>query len=169
MDMNNKLKYLLYVAVCVIIFFSFVKVFNGSMFENSASAFEWEKTVNVYFGNETQGSNEDCSKVFPISRTILNAETFGPGSLEALLKGVSENEKTEGYFTSLNDGILIQKFEIKDKVAFVDFSSRLNEGVAGSCNVQGIKAQIENTLNNLPDIDSVVISVNNQTEGILEP
>ena len=64
---------------------------------------------------------------------------------------------------------MIQKFEIKNKVAYVDFNSNLNKGVGGSCKVIAIKSQIENTLNNLPDIDSVVISVNGKTDGILEP
>lgn len=166
--MDKRLKYFLYVLVCVVILFAFAKVFNVYT-PNSAIAFEWEKSVNVYLGNSTMGSNEDCSKVFPVSRTIPNAETFGPGSLEVLLKGVSAEEKGTGYFTSINDGTMIQKFEIKDKVAYVDFNSRFNEGVAGSCKVTSIKSQIENTLNNLPDINSVVISVDGQTEGILEP
>ena len=140
----------------------------GGFSTNSASAFEWQKQVSVYFGNENMGSSEDCSKVFPISRTIINAETLGPGALEALLLGVSEQDKTSGYFTSLNDGVLLQKFEIKDKVAYIDFNQRFSE-VGGSCTVIAIKSQIENTLNTLPDIDSVVISVNGKTEGILEP
>ncbi|MFA6270078.1 MAG: GerMN domain-containing protein [Candidatus Paceibacterota bacterium] len=162
-------KYILYVVACAIVFLVFVKIFNGSIFSNSVNAFEWQKPVDVYFGNSKMGSNEDCAQVFPLSRNILNAETLGPGALEALLNSITESEKSSGYFTSLNDGILIQKFEIKDKVAYVDFSSRLNEGVAGSCKVTAIKSQIENTLNNLPDIDSIVISVNGETQGILEP
>jgi predicted rRNA methylase YqxC with S4 and FtsJ domains len=32
-----------------------------------------------------------------------------------------------------------------------------------------VKAQIEKTLTDLSDIDNVVISINGQTEGILEP
>ncbi|MFH0804292.1 MAG: GerMN domain-containing protein [Candidatus Zambryskibacteria bacterium] len=167
--MSKMLKYFLYVIICVAIFFAFVKIFGGPFSPDSASAFEWEKQVNVYFGNKNMGSPEDCSKVFPVSRTILNAETFGPGALEALLKGVSVKEKESGYFTSLNDNILLQRFEIKNGVAYVDFNSRFNEGMGGSCRVTAIKSQIENTLSNLPDIDTVVISVNGQTEGILEP
>lgn len=145
------------------------KYLDGSAQNNQANAFDWEKQVNVYFGNSEMGSSEDCSKVFPLSRTILNAETFGPGALEALLKGVSEEEKESGYFTSLNEGVLLQKFEIKDKVAYTDFNSSFNEKMGGSCRIQNIKSQIEITLNSLPDIDSVVISVNGETEGILEP
>lgn len=161
------LKYFLCIIVGALVLFILVKAFNGSL-SNSAIAFEWKKQVNVNFGNSGMGSSEDCSKVFPVSRTILNAETFGPGALEALLKGVSPQEKEAGYFTSLNDGVLIQRFEIKNKVAYVDFNSRFSE-VAGSCRITNIKSQIETTLNNLPGIDSTVISVNGETKGILEP
>ena len=169
MGMKKTLAYFLYVMVCAAIFLGFVKIFDSPLSPSPANAFEWEKQVDIYFGNTNMSSSEDCSKVFPLSRTVLNAETFGPGALEALLKGVSEKEKEAGYFTSLNDDILLQKFEIKNKVAYVDFDSRFNEGMGGSCRVTAIMSQIENTLNNLPDIDSVVVSVNGQTEGILEP
>ena len=166
--MTKTLKIILCIAVIAITAFVLYKNFTGKP-ANTAKAFEWEKQVSIYFGNSEKGSSEDCSKVFPVSRTVPNAETLGPGALEALLGGASVAEKEEGYFTSLNDGILLQKFEIKDKVAYVDFNSKLNEKIGGSCRVASIGAQIENTLNNLPDIDSVVISVNGQTEGILEP
>lgn len=167
--MRKELKYFTYLLACLAIFFVFVRVFGGSLSSNSASAFEWQKQVNVYFGNHLKGSDQDCSKVFPVSRTILNAETLGPGALEALLKGeYVEGEQMEGYFSSINDGVKIQKFEITDRVAYVDFNATFTEGVSGSCRITAIKSQIENTLNNLPDIDAVVISVNNQT-GVLEP
>lgn len=167
--MRKTFKSFLYIVACAAIFLILVKVYDGSLPSNSASAFEWEKSVNIYVGNSERGSSEDCAKVFPLARTIINAENLGPGSLEALLKGVSEKEKSDGYFTSLNEEVLIQGFEVVEKVAYVDFSSKFNEGVGGSCKVTSIKSQIENTLNNLPNIDSVVISVNGETEGILEP
>ena len=167
--MTKVLRYSLYVLMCIGIFFGFVKIFDNPLSTNSANAFEWEKPTIVYFSNSKMGSSEDCTKVFPVSRVILNAETLGPGSLQALLDGVSDKEKNTGYFTSLNSGILIQKFEVKDKVAYVDFNSRFNEKVAGSCKVKAIKSQINKTLTSLPDIDSVIISVNGKTKGILEP
>jgi spore germination protein GerM len=167
--MDNKLKYLAYAMICTAILFVFVKIFAGSLFPNSAVAFEWEKQTNVYFGNTNMGSNGDCSKVFPVVRVIPNAETLGPGSLMMLLAGVSESEKASGYFTSMNEGAFLQKFEIKDKIAYIDFGSSFNKGVAGSCRVTSIMSQIKNTLENLPDINSVVISVNGKTKGILEP
>ena len=146
-------------------------MFGGSFSSNQATAFEWEKTVNVYFAYNGPKEESDCTYVVPFPRTILNAETLGPGALGALLEGpiLNELEMNRGLSSAIPENVLIQKFEIKDKVAFVDFNSSLNEGVAGSCRVLAIRSQIENTLNSLPDIDSVVISVNGQTEGILEP
>jgi len=167
--MSKVLKSFLYIATCVIVFLILIKVYTGSSNSKVVDAFEWEKEVNIYLSNSKMGSDEDCSKVFPVTRKILNAETFGPGALEALLKGLNLEDKENGYSTAINDNVLVQKFEILNKVAFVDFNSGFNEGVAGSCRVEAIVAQIENTLNNLSDIDSVVISVNGKTEGILEP
>lgn len=163
------MKKALILVICAAAVLFIIAIYNGYRSTNSANAFEWEKQVYVYLGNSEMGSSEDCSKVFPVARTILNAETFGPGALDALLKGVTEKEKEDGYFTSINDGVFMQKFEIMDGVAYIDFSSKFNEGMGGSCKVTNIRAQIENTLTSLPDINSVVISVNGKTEGILEP
>jgi len=168
-NMKKTFKSIFYIIACVAVFLALIKVYNNSFSSNSAVAFEWEKQVNIYFSNSEMGSNEDCLKVFPVSRTIINAETLGPGSLEALLKGVSDTEKESGYFTNLNSEILLKRFDIINKIAYIDFDTSFNKEVSGSCRVMGIRSQIETTLNSLPDIDSVVISVGGQTEGILEP
>jgi len=167
--MRKAFKSFFYIIACAAVFVVLINFYNKSFSSSTAAAFEWEKQVNVYFSNSKMGSDGDCSKVFPVSRTIINAETLGPGSLEALLKGPSDTEKESGYFTNLNEEILLQRFEIVNKVAYIDFNTRFNEGVGGSCRVMGIRAEIENTLNSLPDIDATVISVGGQTEGILEP
>jgi spore germination protein GerM len=94
---------------------------------------------------------------------------LGPGALEALLRGVTDQEKAAGYGTAIPAGVLIQKFEIVNGVAYVDFSSELTKGVAGSCRVLALQSQIETTLKNLPDIDSVVTSLNGEVFEVLEP
>src|SRR3989344_7794080 len=167
--MKKAFKSFFYIIACAAVFVVLIKVYNNSFSSSTAIAFEWKKQVNVYFSNSKMGSDDDCSKVFPVSRIIINAETLGPGSLEALLKGPSDTEKKSGYFTNLNEEILLQRFEIVNKIAYIDFNARFNEGVGGSCRVMGIRSQIETTLNSLPDIDATVISVGGQTEGILEP
>lgn len=168
--MKKAIKITAYVIACIAVFFIISEAYKKTVVDtNQASAFEWEKTVKVYFPNSNMGSNEDCKKVFPVSRTVLNAETLGPGALDALLRGVTPEEVSSGYLTSLNSGILVNKFDIQNGIARVDFNDSLSDGVAGSCRVESIKSQIEQTLNDLIDIDSVVISINGKTEGILEP
>jgi len=172
--MSKTFKLILYIAGCTVVFLLLVRVYNNSLnSSNTANAFEWEKQVQVYFGNPKIAGdnvgNEDCSKVFPLTRTILNAETLGPGSLEALLKGVSAKEEDQGYETALNKDVLVQRFDIEGGVAYIDFNSKFNEGVAGACRIEAIRSQIGTTLLALPDIDSVVLSVNGETTGILEP
>jgi len=166
--MKKTLKYLAYILACVAVFLLVARNY-GLLSSQQANAFEWEKQVNVYFGNSQMGSGEDCQKVFPVTRTVINAETLAPGTLQALLDGVSETEKSEGYYSDLNKGIIVQKFEIKNGVAYVDLDQTFNKGVKGACKVQMIKSQIETTLNSQPDIDSVIISVNGKTDDILEP
>ncbi len=171
--MNSNVKYFLYIAGSVFVFILLIKsVYTTGLDANKASAFEWEKQVNIYLIDKNKVTEStDCTQVIPVSRTVLNAETLGPGALEALLKGPTMEEAEMGmvYESAIKEGTLLQKFEVKNGVAFVDFNSTFNEGVAGSCTVLAIRSQIENTLNALPDIDSVVISVNGETEGILEP
>lgn len=170
--MNSSVKYFIYIAGSVFVFVLLMKSMYSPNLEttNKAVAFDWEKETQVYFLDSKKiNDSSDCSEVTPVSRKVLNAETLGPGALEALLKGPTEEERVSGLLTSINKGVLIQKFEIQNGVALVDLNSKFNEGVAGSCTVIAIRSQIESTLNALPDIDSVVISVNGESEGILEP
>ena len=145
------------------------KIYDATFQSKTVDGFEWEKEVSVYLSNGKMGSDDDCALVFPLSRMVINAETLGPGALEALLNGPTNEDVANGYSSSINDGVIIQKFEILEKVAYIDFDAGFSEGMGGSCRVQAIRSQIEATLNALPDIDSVVISVNGETEGILEP
>jgi spore germination protein GerM len=122
-------------------------------------ALEWEKNINIYLPKK---SDSDCSIVYPVSRKILNAETLAPGSLEALFLGITEEEKKNGYITSIPEGVLVQKFEIQDKTAYVDVSSEFASGIKNKCRKEAVDAQIINTLSNLSDIDKVVLSIDGE-------
>ena len=164
------MKYFAYIISCTLLFLIIFNAFTDkpkATTQNIAATFEWEKEVDIYVVDRAMLEASSCEATATLKRKILNAETFGPGALEALIKGLTlEEEKT--YASSVDKEALIQKFEIIDRVAYVDFNS-LGENIAGACLVTSIRAQIENTLTALPDIDSVVISVNNETNGILEP
>jgi hypothetical protein len=125
--------------------------------------------VSVYFGNTKQGSNEDCSKVFPVTRYITKGVATARGAITELLKGVTEADKADGFFTSINADVKIQKLTIENGIAKIDLSNDIEKELGGSCRVTNIRAQIEKTLLQFSSVKSVIISVDGRTEDILQP
>ena len=126
-------------------------------------------TVKVFFNNSKLDQEISCNKVFPVEREIVKTSAVARAALEELLKGVSEAEKDQGYFTSINPNVKINSIDIKDGIAYVDFDEQLEFQVGGSCRVSAIRAQITETLKQFPSINDVVISINSQAEDILQP
>ena len=117
--------------------------------------------VSVFFNKV----GDECENVSAIERTIPKTAAPGRAAVEELLRGLTFQEQSQ-YSTNINSGVTIQKLTIENGVAKVDFSSLLNAGVAGSCRVLGIIAQIEKTLLQFPTITSVSISVNGQVDAL---
>ena len=133
---------------------------------------EEPQSVNtkIFFANvKLNEETADCKIVYPVSRSFQDIAGIEKLALEELIKGPTEEEKAEGYVSEINPNAKILGLSIEDGVARVDFSKELEEGVAGSCKVESIRAQIEETLKQFDNIDSVVISVEGKTEGILQP
>lgn len=124
-------------------------------------------SIKVFFGNSNKGA--ECDEVLSVIREVPKVTTIGRASLEELLKGPTATEKSQGFSTALNAEIKVNSLTISNGTARVDFSSELNKNVAGSCRVQAIRSQIEETLIQFPTVQNVVISINGQTENILEP
>ncbi len=125
--------------------------------------------VKAFFNNDKLDPEFSCNKVFPVERKIVKTPAVARAALEELLKGPTEEEKEQGFFTSLNPGVKIQSLNIKDEVAYVDFDEQLEFQVGGSCRVAAIRAQIIQTLKQFSTIKDVVISINGRTEDILQP
>lgn len=125
--------------------------------------------VRVYFGNTIQDKEVTCEKAFPVERTITKKQAVGTAALKELLRGPTEQEKQEGYFTTINEGVGIKSVRVKDGIAYADFTSELGEGVAGSCRVGFIRTQITETLKQFYTVKNVIISINGETEEILQP
>lgn len=129
--------------------------------------------VNAYFNNSLMDPEFSCNKVFPVVREIPKTQALARAALEELLKGPTDTEKSQEFFTSINTGVKIQALTIDPPtgggVAKVDFDSQLEFQVGGSCRVSAIRAQITETLKQFPTVDSVIISINGRTEDILQP
>jgi len=127
-------------------------------------------TLTVYFGFSKNGeSAANCNVVFPVTRKIPKAEAVARGALEELLKGPTLEEREQGFFSSINPGVVIQKLTIENGTAKVDFDETLEKGVGGSCKVAAIRAQITETLKQFSAVKKVLISINGKTEDILQP
>jgi spore germination protein GerM len=125
--------------------------------------------VKAFFSNNNFDPEVSCNKVFAVERPVPKTTTVARAALEQLLAGLSEQEKTQGYFTSINPGVLIQKLTIVDGIAKVDFNQALENAVGGSCRVSAIRAQITETLKQFSTVKDVVISINGRIEDILQP
>lgn len=128
------------------------------------------KTVKIYFNNiKFDPGLMDCSNVYAVNRSIKPTSAVAHAALEELFKGPTINERSLGYMTNLNSGVKIQKLTIKNRLAKVDFSAELEKDGGGSCRTAAIIAQIKQTLKQFSSVQDVLISINGQTEDILQP
>ncbi|MCX6789602.1 MAG: GerMN domain-containing protein [Candidatus Gribaldobacteria bacterium] len=126
--------------------------------------------VKVFFNNSKLDPEISCNKVFPVDRAIATTQAPARAVLELLLGGnLTDEEKADGFTTSINPDVKIQKLTIENGIAKVDFSEELEKAVGGSCRVSAIRAQIIETLKQFPSVDEVIISINGQVEDILQP
>lgn len=131
---------------------------------------EYKKPIiKVYFNNiEADQKLTDCRKVYPVEREVGPENSPIVSAIDELLKGLTDKDKNNGFITNIPEkDVKLQKLELKDNIAYIDFNPALQAGVAGSCKVNGIRAQITETLKQFPEIKDVVISIEGKTEGVL--
>ncbi len=129
-----------------------------------------DMTVKVYFQNsKLDPAMLDCGKIFPAERRIAKTSAPARVALEELLAGPNALESNDGYTTSINPGVSIQKLTIENGLARADLSEMLDRGVAGSCRVTAIRSQITETLQQFSSVNEVVISIGGRSEDILQP
>ena len=104
-----------------------------------------------------------------VERTIPHTLQMGRASIEELLKGPNEAERRSGLETAIPVGAKLNSLRIENGVAYADFNEKLQEGVGGSLRVMSIRRQITLTLQQFSTVRNVVISINGQTEDILQP
>ena|SRR3989338_1823535 len=126
--------------------------------------------VKVFFSNISKDPElKNCGLTYPVIRHTSDKNP-SLSAIISLLVGPNKEEKMQGYFTNLPLRIIkINNFEIKKGIAYIDFSQELEIGVAGSCRVEAIRSQITETLTQFENVESVVISIENETEAILQP
>jgi hypothetical protein len=111
---------------------------------------------------------ENEEKMAIVKRSLSYNSELEKNTLLQLLLGPTEEEKAEGYITTINEGVEINEFYIEEKVAHVDFTEEMNVS-GGSALVTMIRDQIEKTLLQFETIENVEISIEGEKEEILQP
>jgi spore germination protein GerM len=124
----------------------------------------------VYFSNTQKDPNMDvCEAVYPSERFVAKSDNLYESVMTEMLKGPTDSEKSVGFMTQINEGVKINRIIVNNGVAKIDFDASIERAVGGSCRTSAIRAQIEKTLLQFPEIKNVVISVDGNTEAILQP
>ena len=126
--------------------------------------------VKIFFSNISKDPElKNCESTYPVIRHTSDKNP-SLSAIISLLVGPNKEEKMQGYFTNLPLRVIkINNFEIKKGVVYVDFSKELGIGVAGSCRVEAIRSQITETLKQFKNVENVIISIEKETENILQP
>jgi len=105
-----------------------------------------------------------------VPRQVSAEIPLAEACLRELLKGPTAAERRLGLISLIPEGAALRSVTVSDTgVARADFSEGLQHGVGGSMRVMGIRQQIEGTLMWSSDITSVILSVEGETEGVLQP
>ena len=127
-------------------------------------------TVRLFFSNSEQDPDAlDCGAVFPVSRELPPNPSLARIALTELLKGPTEKESVQGFYSSINEGVRLLGLDIRDGVATIDFDGTFAAGVAGSCRVEAIRAQVTQTLVQFSSVHSVVITVAGEISESFQP
>lgn len=120
---------------------------------------------SLYFDPESQ----NCEKVYEVERVIPKTKTVANAAIKELLDGITDEENSAGFFSSINPGVEVNNISITNGVAKIDFNKEIEEEVGGACRTAAIRSQIEETLKQFPTVKNVVITVDGRTDAVLQP
>jgi hypothetical protein len=138
--------------------------------QNISKEFEYV----LFFSNfHLAKDSNNCDEVFSVDRSIKGSIQFDDETrfqlvFADLLQGPSKGELDQGYTSSLpNDAICSEiRLDKENNTLILDFSSLT---IAGSCNVQAARNQLEKTFTQFSSVDNVRILLNGSESEALQP
>jgi hypothetical protein len=129
--------------------------------------------ARIFYANSEKDPEEEKPDVtYPITLTLKTGapEEMAMKMLDQLITGPDESYKKQGFYTTLDPATKVNSVKIEKGTIHIDFNNRINEG-GGSSIMNQRRSQIEHTFLNMPGIkiNKVSISVNGDTENVLQP
>ncbi|KKR08154.1 MAG: hypothetical protein UT32_C0003G0030 [Parcubacteria group bacterium GW2011_GWC2_39_14] len=126
--------------------------------------------VMIYYSNSVKNpAMLDCSLVFSVERVVTSREKIYEATINQLLLEPTKEEITLGYKNLIPVGTKLNFVKFDNGILQADFNESLDRGVGGSCLVSAIRSQIERTMQQWPEVKSVVVSIKGESEIILQP
>lgn len=114
-----------------------------------------KSVLQIFFANNQKNSAGTCDAVFSVTRTVAETSATGRAALIELLNGPNNDEKTQGYRSSLPARTTIASFVISGGMAAVTVSKDLDS--LGACEKQRAEEQIKQTLLQIGLVNEVEI------------
>jgi spore germination protein GerM len=130
-------------------------------------------TIKLYFHNEKLNANqEDCNKVFPVTRQIPKNPAVATAALQELFKGTTKEEEAKQYssFSPNETAGILKSVKVKNAAAYVNFTKRVYEqmGTATTSCGGGFFAMVDQTLYQFPTIKKVYYAIEGNTNDFYE-
>lgn len=121
------------------------------------------KEIIVYFANTKLNQTEDCSIVYPVTRTVATNSGLMKIALEELFKGPSSIEASGSYTSIFFDmsSKVLRNIEVINGIAYIDFDGTvfrqtIQAGASQSlCGSKHFVASIVNTLKQFKGIKEI--------------
>jgi spore germination protein GerM len=130
-------------------------------------------STKIYYASST--ADPDVLKpevTYPVSLSLdaKSDDELLKNMVMELIEGPPAEFKDKGFYTTLAPETRLNSIKLEGDTVKVDFNDKINEG-GGSCTMDQRRSQIENTLKNVPGhpVKKVVISVNGDTQNVLQP
>ena len=130
----------------------------------SPTAKDEEKTItfSVFFSQKNVSQN-DCSAVLPVKRTVPYTTGVARAALEQLFAGPTTDEIQQGYSSALTaTSSPLINIAVEDGTAYIDLQDiRKNQSqISSSCGSSAFLAQITNTLTQFSSIQHIIFAIN---------
>lgn len=121
-------------------------------------------TIKLYFHSEKLNPNQDdCNKVFPVTRQIPKTAAVATTALQELLKGTTSQEREQGFWslTPEETAGAFKSINVVKGAAYVNFNKIVYEklGTATTSCGGGFWAMVEETLKQFPMIKKVFYAI----------